>query len=89
MRALAFADEVYLGTVNRAEKLSAGDRFDTIAVAQHLEALGGEAHTATSNALLLEKLLANLAGSAQPRVVAFFTNGSFDGIIGQFVAAMR
>jgi len=38
---------------------------------------------------LLEKLVANVLPPApdRPRVVAFFTNGSFDGIIARFVTA--
>lgn len=93
MRALAQADEVYLGPVSRPEKLSAEERFDTEAVAQHLEAQGLEAHHAPTNAAVLEQLLAHTmqppatGGTAKPRVVAFFSNGSFDGIIGKYVAA--
>jgi UDP-N-acetylmuramate: L-alanyl-gamma-D-glutamyl-meso-diaminopimelate ligase len=86
MKALALADEVYLGAVNRAEKIGIGDRFDPAAVAQHLAALGVEAHSAPTNALLLEKLIARTRGKAKSRVVAFFTNGSFDGIIAKYVA---
>jgi UDP-N-acetylmuramate: L-alanyl-gamma-D-glutamyl-meso-diaminopimelate ligase len=87
MKALALADEVFLGAVNRAEKLGIGDRFDTVAVAQHLTSLGVEAHSAPTNALLLEKLIDRTSAGAQSeRVVAFFTNGSFDGIIARFVA---
>jgi hypothetical protein len=56
MRALAQADEVYLGAVNRAEKLAAGDRFDTAAVVQLLDTQGIEAHAADTNAALLEEL---------------------------------
>ena len=94
MRALAQADEVYLGPVNRPEKLAPEERFDPEAVAQNLEAQGIEAHFAATNAALLEKLLANTLASGaahatKPRVVAFFTNGSFDGIIGKYVAAAR
>ena len=90
MRALAMADEVYIGAVNRAEKLAVGERFDTMAVAEHLEALGVEAHSAPTNAVLLEKLVENTCGErAARRVVIFFTNGSFDGIIGKYVAAVR
>jgi UDP-N-acetylmuramate: L-alanyl-gamma-D-glutamyl-meso-diaminopimelate ligase len=91
MRALAQADEVYLGAVNRADKLGADERFDAEAVAQQLEAQGIEAHHAESNAALLERLVANTLppGNAKPRLVAFFTNGSFDGIIGRYVAAVR
>jgi UDP-N-acetylmuramate: L-alanyl-gamma-D-glutamyl-meso-diaminopimelate ligase len=88
MRALALADEVYIGAVNRAEKLAIGDRFDATAVTQHLETLGVEAHTAPTNALLLEKLFANTTAAvpARRRVVVFFTNGSFDGIIAAYAA---
>ena len=94
MRALAQADEVYLGPVNRPEKLAPEERFDPEAVVQHLETQGIEAHFALSNAELLEKLVANTtrpvpnpvtSSSRKPRVVAFFTNGSFDGIIGKYV----
>jgi UDP-N-acetylmuramate: L-alanyl-gamma-D-glutamyl-meso-diaminopimelate ligase len=99
MRALAQADEVYLGAVSRAEKLSADERFDPEDVAQQLETQGVEAHFADTNAALLEKLLANTSAASvsappgkrgdRPRVVAFFTNGSFDGIIARYVAAAK
>jgi UDP-N-acetylmuramate: L-alanyl-gamma-D-glutamyl-meso-diaminopimelate ligase len=91
MRALAQADEVYLGAVNRAEKLAADDRFDREAVVQQLETQGISAHAPSTNAALLADLVARAHATApnQPRVVAFFTNGSFDGIIGQFASAMR
>jgi UDP-N-acetylmuramate: L-alanyl-gamma-D-glutamyl-meso-diaminopimelate ligase len=89
MRALAQADEVYLGPVSRPEKLREDERFDPEAVAQQLESQGVEAHRAATNAALLEILTANTlrAAAGKPRVVVFFTNGSFDGIIGRFVAA--
>ncbi len=88
-RALGLADEVYLGVVTRADKIPAAERFDPEAVAQNLEAQGIEAHFAPTNAALLEKLVARTAFQGRPRVVAFFTNGSFDGIIGGYVAAVR
>jgi UDP-N-acetylmuramate: L-alanyl-gamma-D-glutamyl-meso-diaminopimelate ligase len=98
MRALTQADEVYLGPVNRPEKLAANERFDPETVVQHLEMQGIDAYHAATNAALLEKLVANtvltaaangLGGTGKPRVVAFFTNGSFDGIIGKYVAAVQ
>ncbi|MES1166403.1 MAG: Mur ligase family protein [Pseudomonadota bacterium] len=90
MRALAQADEVYLGAVSRAEKLTAEERFDPEAVVEHLETQGIEARTAPTNAELLKKLQAGtLPVTGKPRVVVFFTNGSFDGIIGQYVAAAK
>ncbi|WP_414661465.1 UDP-N-acetylmuramate--L-alanine ligase [Horticoccus sp. 23ND18S-11] len=91
LRALALADEVYLGPVNRPEKLTAEERFDPDAVVQQLETQGVTAHAAPTNAALLDRLVAQTAGSqgGKPRVVAFFTNGSFDGIIGKYVAAVQ
>ena len=91
LRALAQADEVYLGPVNRPEKLSPEERFDPEAVAQHLATQGVDAHFAATNAELLAQLLAHTVAERgpKPRVVAFFTNGSFDGIIGQYVAAVK
>jgi UDP-N-acetylmuramate: L-alanyl-gamma-D-glutamyl-meso-diaminopimelate ligase len=89
-RALALADEVYIGAVNRADKLKEEERFDVDAVLQHLEVQGVEAHTAPTNAALLELLVANtLPLKPQPKVVVFFTNGSFDGIIGKFVETTK
>ncbi len=100
MRALALADEVWLGAVARAEKLKDGERFDTEAVCQHLETQGVTAHAAPTNAALLDQMIAgvNEGGRAsrpdepqavKPQLVVFFTNGSFDGIIAKFVAAVR
>lgn len=109
-RALAHADEVFLGAVNRSDKLSADERFDSESVAQHLEAQGVHAYAATTNAELLEKLIDTTMGDAieggvagagatrivgekgtvvKPRLVVFFTNGSFDGIIPKYVATAR
>jgi UDP-N-acetylmuramate: L-alanyl-gamma-D-glutamyl-meso-diaminopimelate ligase len=89
MRALALADEVYLGVVAPAGKLDAAERFDTEAVAQHLETVGVSAHTATDHAGLLAKLIANTGPDAPaPRLVVFFTNGSFDGIIARYASAV-
>ncbi|HEU5080542.1 MAG TPA: Mur ligase family protein [Opitutaceae bacterium] len=90
-RALAQADEVYLGAVNRSDKMTAEERFDTEAVAQHLEAQGVTAFAYASNDLLLEGLTkaATASVNKKPRLVVFFTNGSFDGIIAKFVAVLR
>ncbi|WP_255600027.1 UDP-N-acetylmuramate--L-alanine ligase [Actomonas aquatica] len=86
MHALALADEVYLGAVNRAERLSEAERFNREAVMAYLTGHGTEAHTAETNGKLLVKLeVSTLPGDGKPRVVVFFTNGSFDGIIDAFV----
>jgi UDP-N-acetylmuramate: L-alanyl-gamma-D-glutamyl-meso-diaminopimelate ligase len=84
-RALALADEVYVGAVSRADKLKEEERFDVEAVLQHLETQGVGAATAATNAELLAKLVAATQAAMEPQLVVFFTNGSFDGIIGKFV----
>ena len=92
LRALGLADEVYLGAVSRAEKLKDEERFDPKAVAQQLETQGVTARWFAGNAALLAQLRASTLpppAGGPPRVVAFFTNGSFDGIIGQYVTAAR
>jgi len=90
MRALAQADEVFLGAVNRADRLAAEERFDSEAVSQHLEAQGIDAHFAGTNEAILGRLLASTLPPSpnRSRVVVFFTNGSFDGIIPRYVAAV-
>jgi UDP-N-acetylmuramate: L-alanyl-gamma-D-glutamyl-meso-diaminopimelate ligase len=87
-RALGLADEVYLGAVSRADKLKAEERFDAEAVVQHLETQGVHARTAPTNAALLDMLVADTRPPRLPRVVAFFSNGSFDGIIPRYTAAV-
>ncbi len=88
--ALAHADEVFVGAVNRADKLRAEERFDVAEVLVELAARGVDASTASSNAGLLEKLTALVATAPatpeRPRVVVFFSNGDFDGIIAKFAA---
>jgi UDP-N-acetylmuramate: L-alanyl-gamma-D-glutamyl-meso-diaminopimelate ligase len=88
--ALALADEVYLGAVSRADRIPAPERFDPPAVAAALEARGVTARFAATNADLLVELQAGtLGGNDARRLVVFFTNGSFDGIIDGYVAAAR
>jgi UDP-N-acetylmuramate: L-alanyl-gamma-D-glutamyl-meso-diaminopimelate ligase len=89
MRALALADVVYLGTVAHAARLKPEDRFDAEAVIQFLETQGVHGQTAPTNAELLDRILAHTQpAGGQAHVVVFFTNGSFDGIIGKYVAAV-
>jgi len=88
-RALAHADEIYLGPVSRPEKLPAAERFDPGAVVRQLADQGRLALSFTSNPLLLEELAARTqppGGSG--RVVVFFSNGSFDGITARYAALL-
>jgi UDP-N-acetylmuramate: L-alanyl-gamma-D-glutamyl-meso-diaminopimelate ligase len=87
-RALSNADEVYLGPVNRAGALREDERFDAEAVAENLEIQGVNARHFESNGGLYEALAGEtLPAGAAKRVVVFFTNGSFDGIIARFATA--
>ena len=90
--ALAGADTVFLGAVSRAERVPTAERFDREAVVAALAARGVIAATAEDSPGLLDRMVAHTKPSDRPRrktVVVFFTNGSFDGIIAQFAAAMR
>ena len=88
--ALGLADEVYLGPVNRSDKLAAGERFDAAGVAAVLAGRGLVAEAFGDNRALLQALLARTQpAGGPPRVVVFFTNGSFDGIIAGFVSAVK
>ncbi|MBC8039580.1 MAG: Mur ligase, partial [Opitutaceae bacterium] len=91
MAALALADEVYLGAVSRADKLKADERFDTEAVIAHVVAQGRKGTSGVTNAEVLEKLVAATlpAVDAKPRLVVFFSNGSFDGIIAKYATTAR
>ena len=64
--------------------MTADERFDPEAVAEFLETQGVPTHTAPTNRELLEKLRAGTAPGPRPRLVVFFTNGSFDGIIADY-----
>ncbi|HUJ45436.1 MAG TPA: UDP-N-acetylmuramate:L-alanyl-gamma-D-glutamyl-meso-diaminopimelate ligase [Opitutaceae bacterium] len=88
-RALAQADEVYLGAVSRGESLKAEERFDAEAVAQQMETQGVDAQWFHSNQVLCDRLMADtLPPQGETRVVVFFSNGSFDGIIDRYAAAV-
>jgi UDP-N-acetylmuramate: L-alanyl-gamma-D-glutamyl-meso-diaminopimelate ligase len=88
--ALARADEVYLGAVNRAEKLADDERFDAEGVVRRLEGQGVRAQCFPSNDALFECLMRDtVPPKGQPRVVVFFSNGSFGGIIDRYVAAVK
>ncbi len=92
IESLALADDVYLGAVNRAEKLRDEERFDVNEVVARLATKGVTGRAFASNPLLLERLKSDViaAGpSTNPRVVVFFSNGSFDGIIAAFAAAAK
>ena len=87
--ALSRAGEVWLAAVSRAETLAPSERLDTGAIARHLVARGIRAEAFADNAALLEKLIARTLppDARRPRVVIFFSNGSFGGIIEKYARA--
>ena len=89
MRAFAAADEIYLGPVHRLDKLELSNRFDTRAVAEQLNMQGRKAQAFPSNGELLRKLKQDTLTDKTERVVTFFSNGSFDGIISDFAKTAK
>jgi len=92
---LAGADEVYLGAVNNAvEKLCRKRNGSTPARSelQHLKTQGREsARFRRQRRVVLQQLVAaTLPPSGRPRRDrVFHQTGSFDGIIGRYVAAVK
>jgi UDP-N-acetylmuramate: L-alanyl-gamma-D-glutamyl-meso-diaminopimelate ligase len=86
--ALAEAEEVFIGPIHRAEKTPAAERLDLAAVCAVVNAgekVARAQHFATNRAVLAAVLEVSKALGAAPHAVVFFTNGSFDGIVGEFV----
>lgn len=86
--ALAEADGIFIGPIHRAEKTAAAERLDLGAVCTEVNTVAKAQkarHYATNAEVLAAALEASKALGAMPHAVVFFTNGSFDGIIGEFV----
>jgi UDP-N-acetylmuramate: L-alanyl-gamma-D-glutamyl-meso-diaminopimelate ligase len=91
--ALALADHVFIGPIHRGEKTPEAERLDLNAICAEINQTPAQIpgtsprarHFAT-NQDLFEALLAEAKNPENhPCLVVFFTNGSFDGIIGEFV----
>jgi UDP-N-acetylmuramate: L-alanyl-gamma-D-glutamyl-meso-diaminopimelate ligase len=80
--ALALADVALLGAVHRAEKIAEDKRINPKSMIQRIESQGKEGHAFTTNAEL-ETFLSSREFT-KPTLVVFFSNGSFDGVIGRF-----
>jgi|TARA_B110000037_G_scaffold212998_2_gene266522 UDP-N-acetylmuramate: L-alanyl-gamma-D-glutamyl-meso-diaminopimelate ligase len=83
--AFSLADTVHLGAVFRAERYTDEERIDLAAIAHSLES---KATVYPDNKTLQSGLLQSLEKEPKQCVV-FFSNGSFDGIIGQTVEALK
>jgi UDP-N-acetylmuramate: L-alanyl-gamma-D-glutamyl-meso-diaminopimelate ligase len=87
-KALALADSIYLPPAHRAEKLGS-DSFDSAGIAKHLQQVGRQAQACVSHDDLLQRLIADCRTATHPRLVIFFSNGSFGGIIQKFTQAFK
>jgi UDP-N-acetylmuramate: L-alanyl-gamma-D-glutamyl-meso-diaminopimelate ligase len=75
--ALALADGVFLGAVNRAQLLSEEDRLSPEAIAQSVRDRGASARACAS----AEEIAELVAAGAKPGdVVLIMSNGGFDGL---------
>lgn len=83
--AFAMADRIHFGGVFRPERYSDAERIDFSAMAAKI---GPRAVAHGCNERLGERLGAEL-DSGGARVVCFFSNGSFDGVIARSVAQVR
>ena len=89
-RALKQGDSILIGPVNRAGMLAPEERLDTERLARELAGPKREAEAFESNRALLNRLLHKVDGKPDGNdILTFFTNGSFDGIIGRFVSHLQ
>ena len=85
--ALALADVAILGAVHRAEKIPPDQRINPANMIRRIEGQGKQGHAFSTN-LDLENFLFEMEIN-QPSLVVFFSNGSFDGVIGRFADAVK
>lgn len=85
--ALAAADRVVLGPVDRGDRMEATERFDTDVVAKSLSRVGREAMACASSEDVYRALV-RIGEDTVPQLIVFFTNGSFDGVIDRVVRAV-
>jgi UDP-N-acetylmuramate: L-alanyl-gamma-D-glutamyl-meso-diaminopimelate ligase len=84
--ALAIADGVMIGPVNRPYLLSEGDRFSPAAAVESLHQRGRTAEAFNSSAEIADYL----AVHARPGdLVMVMSNGSFDGLVGKLLEGLK
>ena len=89
-RALAQADEVYLGAVSRAEAAQRGRAVRRRGGRPAAGNPGRGRPLVLGQPALCDRLMGEtLPPQGAPRVVVFFSNGSFDGIIDRYAAAVK
>ena len=84
--ALAVADAVLIGPVNRAQLLADEDRFSPDAVADSIRHRGRAAHAFASSA----EIAGHLAENVKPGdLVMIMSNGSFDGLVAKLLEKLK
>ena len=87
--ALANADDILIGAIHRAERFAPEERLDAQSMIQRFREKGRVAEAFATNEALGESLLARNFPADEKSLVAFFSNGSFDGVIGQVAERLR
>lgn len=88
--ALKNADRLFIGPVYRLKNYLEKDRLDTERIASELRAIGLEGQAYNLN----EKILSDLVqvidkNQKEKNLICFFSNGSFDGIVGKFINLLK
>jgi UDP-N-acetylmuramate: L-alanyl-gamma-D-glutamyl-meso-diaminopimelate ligase len=86
-RAFLSADKVLIGTLHRGSFVKLEHRLDLDFLCAELCASKVSANFFNSNELLLEHLIAHK--SPQRKIVCFFSNGSFDGIVEKYCKSIQ
>jgi len=84
--ALAHADEILIGEINRAERFAPEERLDAEGMVLQLREQGRVAEAFVTNEALGESLFARDLSAEGHNLLVFFSNGSFDGVIDQVAA---
>lgn len=85
--ALGIADEVLLGAVHRAEKISVEKRINTQSMIERIKSLGKTGSSFVKNSEL-GNYLESINSEGDEKLVVFFSNGSFDGVINRFAKSL-
>jgi len=85
--ALGVADEVLLGAVHRAEKISVEKRINTQSMIERIKSLGKTGSSFVKNSEL-GNYLESINSEGDAKLVVFFSNGSFDGVIDRFAKSL-
>ena len=87
---LALADHALIGQVHRVERIAPEKRIDTQEIVKFIKAKGRLANAFESNRKMGDFLRDEFDSASKLKsMVVFFSNGSFDGVIQEFVEVVR